>query len=179
MPLPILAISAVASLIKEVPALFKIFGDDAPPPVIEKIAAIASSIAGEADPGEAVNQLKANPDLMMQFKDAADKRALEIIQIHLADVQSARSRDVEIQKIRGNNTRADALVACCVIGIITCILIACFMPSLSEFGKTAVNVALGAFLGTWAQVNNFEFGSTKVNKEKDHTIAKLTETAGG
>ena len=173
MPIPLLA---VASLISQIPSLFKIFGDNAPPPVIEKIAAIAQSITGEDSPEKAIEVLQVNPDKMLEFKNAAENRAVEIIQIYLADVQSARARDTEIQKIRGKNTRADALVLCCVAGIAACVLLAVFKDGLSEFAQTLLNVSLGAFLGTWAQVNNFEFGSTKDSKDKNEMITNLTKT---
>lgn len=174
MPIPLLA---VASLIGQIPSLFRIFGDNAPPPpIVDKIASIAQSITGESDPEKAAEILHANPDKMLEFKNAAENRAVEIIQIYLADTQNARARDTEIQKIRGKNTRADALVVACVAGIATCVLLAVFKSDLSEFAQTLLNVSLGAFLGTWAQVNNFEFGSTKDSKEKSQAIVNLTQT---
>lgn len=173
MAIPLLA---VASLIGQIPSLFRIFGDNAPPPIVDKIASIAQSITGESDPEKAAEILHADPDKMLEFKNAAENRAVEIIQMHLADVQSARARDTEIQKVRGKNTRADALVLCCVAGIASCVLLAVFKDGLSEFAQTLLNVSLGAFLGTWAQVNNFEFGSTKDSKDKNEMISNLTKT---
>lgn len=173
--LPILAgISAGVELVKLVPSLFKLFGDEPPPAIVGRAVEIAQSVTGALNPEEALKTLRENAELAAKYTDAAEARAADMVKVHLADVQDARKRDTEIQKIRGSNKRADVLVACCVIGIAACILISCFVTDLNEFGKTVVNVALGAFLGTWSQVNNFEFGSTNSNKDKDKTIASLT-----
>lgn len=172
--LPLLAaVEAGAALIKYVPSLYKLFGDTPPPAAVTRVVEIAQAVTGEAKPEVAIAKLEADPEMMAKYKDAAEARALDIAKSYLADTQNARSRDVEIQKIRGSNTRADILVVCCVIGIAACIILACFLPSLNEFGKTIVNVAIGAFLGTWAQVNNFEFGSTKDSKNKTEVISQM------
>lgn len=172
--LPILAALSVGTeLVKLVPGLYKLFGNDPPPPIVERVVDIANTITGTTTPEEALQKLKADSELMAKYQDAAEARALELTKSYLADVQDARNRDIEITKVKGSNKRADALVLVCVLGIAACIMIACFAVSLNEFGKTVVNVALGTFLGTWAQVANFEFGSTKANKDKDNTINKL------
>lgn len=173
--LPILAgISAGVELVKLVPSLFKLFGDEPPPAIVSRAAEIAQSVTGTLNPEEALKSLKENAEMNAKFVDAAEARAADMIKVHLVDIQDARKRDIEIQRIRGSNKRADALVACCISGIIACIAISCFITDLNEFGKTVVNVALGAFLGTWSQVNNFEFGSTNSNKDKDKALANVT-----
>ena len=177
--LPILGVvSAVSQIAQLVPSFLKMFGEDQPPTVVTRAAEIAQSITGVLNPEEALKKLKEDDELLAKFRDAAEARAADILKAHLLDIQSARSRDVEIQRIRGSNKRADALVACCIIGIIACIGLSCFVVDLNEFGKTVVNVALGAFLGTWAQVNNFEFGSTNSSKDKDKAIASLSQQSG-
>ena len=173
--LPVLAaVSAVSQIAQLVPSFLKMFGEDQPPTIVTRAAEIAQSITGALNPEDALKKLQEDSEMLAKFQDAAEARAADILKAHLADIQSARSRDVEIQRIKGSNKRADALVVCCVIGIAACIIISCFAVDLNEFGKTVVNVALGAFLGTWAQVNNFEFGSTNSNKDKDKALANVT-----
>ena len=172
MPVPLLAI---ASLVSQIPSFYKLFKDDAPPAVLEKVAAIASSITGEANPEKAVEVLNANPDKMLEFKNAAENRAVEIIKIYLDDLSSARTRDAEITRIKGSNRRADALAFAAISGVIICLGVAVWNTDLNEVGKACVTLILGRCLGWVEQVFSFEFGTTKASKVKDETISELSK----
>lgn len=177
--LPILAgISAGVELVKLVPSLFKLFGDEPPPAIVSRAAEIAQSVTGALNPEEALKSLKENAEMNAKFVDAAEARAADMIKVHLADIQDARKRDTEIQRIKGSNRRADALAVMAIISVILCLVVVSWLSDLDDFAKATITLICGRALGWVEQVFSFEFGTTKSSKTKDETIKKLSKDNG-
>jgi hypothetical protein len=174
--LPILAgISTGVQLVKLVPSLFKLFGDDPPPAIITRAAEIAQSVTGALNPEEALKQLKENAELNAKFVDAAEARAADMVKVYLADMQDARKRDTEIQRIKGSNKRADVLAAMAIVAVILCLVVVSWLSHLDDFAKATITLICGRALGWVEQVFSFEFGTTKSSKVKDDTISSLSK----
>lgn len=177
--LPVLAaVSAVSQIAQLVPSFLKMFGEDQPPTIVTRAAEIAQSITGALNPEDALKKLQEDSELLAKFRDAAEARAADIMKAHLQDIQSARSRDVEIQKIKGGNSRADILAGLAVLTVIACLSVVVMVSDIDDFAKGVITMICGRALGWVEQVFSFDFGSTRSNKVKDETINKLSKDNG-
>lgn len=160
-----------------IPSFLKMFGQDQPAQVVEKVVNIAQSITGTTNPEAAMAALQENEELKQRFLDAAEARALETIKVYLFDVQSARLRDIEIQKIKGSNARADWLVAAAFAGVLLIGLAFILVPNLSADAKTFMATVGGMLTMKIGTAFDFEFGSSKGSDKQKDAILQLTENA--
>ena len=98
----------------------------------------------------------------------------ELERLYYEDVADARKRDATIWATGKRNTRADSMYILSVIIIAAIFWAVWSKPELPEFVKGVVTLILGRFLGYLDQIFNFEFGTTRSSKEKDHTISALS-----
>jgi hypothetical protein len=89
--------------------------------------------------------------------------------------EGARARDIEIQRSKGINFRADALCFIAAIVIVGLTASIWFGTNLDDFGKGVLTLVLGRFLGYLDNIYNFEFGSTRSSKTKNDAIAALAK----
>lgn len=177
--LPVLGVvSAVSQIAQLVPSFLKMFGEDQPPTIVTRAAEIAQSITGAINPEEALARLQQDSEMLAKFRDAAEARAADILKAHMQDLQDARARDTEIQKIRGSNKRADVLAGLAVMTVIACLWVVVMISNIDDFAKGVITMICGRALGWVEQVFSFEFGTTKSSKTKDETINKLSKDNG-
>lgn len=157
------------------PEIIKYFtNSDKAGQVAGKVIEIAQTVTGKAVPDEALEALKADPALALQFRTAVMANETELQRMYLADVQSARDRDVKIQQAGGHNHRANVLAGMAVLLVIACLVIVVWMSGIDEFAKGTITLICGRALGWVEQIFSFEFGTTRSSKVKDDTISKLT-----
>lgn len=172
---PITLILGVANL---VPGIAKfLHAGSTTQKIADEAGAIASTIAGVADPGEALARIQtsgAGSELQQKFQLEVMSKMASWDQMFLQDVQSARSRDVELAKVGYRNYRAHAMFALAVLVILWLVWIIWKSPDINEYVKGIFTLVLGRFLGYLDNIYNFEFGTTRQSHEKDQTIKQLT-----
>lgn len=170
-------ISIALGLAQFAPAILKwITGSDKSAEVAEKVVDIAKVVTGREDAPAAVEALKADPALVIQFREAvmANETALE--RAYLADRQSARQRDVEIIRAGRHNWRADILATLAVVGLVTCVWFIARDSALPERAINAIMFVAGVLAAAVRDVYSFEFGSSRGSKEKDEMMQRLASS---
>lgn len=146
-----------------------ITGSDKAGDAAQKVVDVATSITGKpAD--QVIDALKADPTLVLDFRKAVMANELELDRMYLADVASARQRDVALPT---HNFRADSMYVLAVL-LIAALVYVVLKSELDEYAKGIITLVLGRFLGYLDNIYNFEFGTTRSSKVKDATIEKLS-----
>jgi hypothetical protein len=148
-----------------------ITGSDKAEDAAEKVVAMAEVVTGEHGQ-QAVEKLNGSPELQVQFREAVMANELEMDRAYLADRAGARTRDIELRRAGQRNSRADIMVALAFIAVIV-------IASLMAFGAVNGDSAAGGFLvavgGMFARnigtAFDFEFGSSRGDKDKDNILA--------
>jgi hypothetical protein len=167
-------ISLAFGLAQFAPSIIKwITGDDKSAKVAEKVIDVAKVVTGQQDGTAAVEELRASPELQIQFRTHVEDLHADLEKAYLLDIQDARKRDMEFIKAGTRNWRADILAALSVISVVLLTLAVWKSPDLSEYVKGTITLVLGRFLGYIDQVYSFEFGTTRGSKDKDATIKQL------
>jgi len=157
------------------PSIMRFFGaGEKSASVVEKIVGVAQNVTGASTPQEALDMLRMNVEKQQEFQMAILKQDGELETLYLADVQSARMRDVELVKAGNHNYRADSMYILAVL-IIGALVYAVLRSNLDEYAKGIVTLVLGRFLGYLDNIYNFEFGTTRSSKVKDDTIKSLSK----
>jgi len=170
---PITLILGVANL---VPGIAKfLHAGSTTQKVADEVGAVVSTIAGVADPKEALAKIQASAELQQKFQLEVMSKMASWDQMFLEDVQSARRRDVELAKVGYRNYRAHAMFALAVLVILWLVWIIWQSPDINEYVKGIFTLVLGRFLGYLDNIYNFEFGTTRQSHEKDQTIKQLTK----
>lgn len=157
------------------PSLIKLFtGSDKAADVAGKVVDIAKTVTG-VDSGEAaLEAIKADPNKLLEFRQAIAGQQADLERAYLADVQSARGRDVDLAKAGIHNYRANVLAGAALSLVIICLFIVVINSAANDFAKATISLILGRALGWVEQLFSFEFGTTRANKTKDDTINKLS-----
>lgn len=186
MPLPLLAalIPIVASV---APTLVQLLtGSERAGRIAESAADIVGEVTGvdvraPAAAGRTAEAL-ADPAVRAELqRRLAELEAAEVAQI-LEDRADARRRDVELRRLTGGeNRRADqllwAIVALLVATLAANVGIGVWVTQEGPHLTAAVGLlgtAAGFLLRGLSSALDFEFGSSRGSKEKDHAIASLT-----
>ena len=157
------------------PGIIKYFtNSDTAAAVAGQVIGIAKTVTSKDTPEETVEALKADPALAIQFKTAVMQNDTELEKAYLADVQSARGRDVELVKAGIHNHRANVLAAAALLLVMICLLIVVWSSNADDFAKATISLILGRALGWVEQLFSFEFGTTRASKAKDDTISRLS-----
>lgn len=150
-----------------------ISGSDKAAEAAEKVVDIAEAVTKEHGP-HALEALKADPALVLKFREAVMASETELDKAYLADRADARKRDTKFIEVGKRNVRADLMFLLAVL--VTCALVWVVWKDqgINEYVKGIFTLVLGRFLGYLDNIYNFEFGSTRSSKTKDATIENLT-----
>ena len=90
-------IPAVLALAQFAPSLMRFFGvGETSAAVVEKVVDVAKQVTGASNPEEAVAAMRANAEVAERFQMAVLNIDAELQKAYLADVASAREREVKI-----------------------------------------------------------------------------------
>lgn len=172
-PLTLTAIKLAASFAPSIIGYFK--GDNAAD-VASKVIAVAQTVTGTVTPDAAVAALNEDPALAREFQLKVMQQEAVFEQMYLADVQSARARDIELAKVGHKNRRADIMLALTYLGIVALISVMLIrdIDANSALGGIVILV-IGKLISQWETGFSFEFGTTRANKTKDDTINQLSK----
>lgn len=158
------------------PSIIKYFtNSDTAGAVAGQVIDIAKTVTGKGTPDEAMEAMKADPALAMQFKMAVMANNSDLEKAYLADVADARKRDVAFLAAGTRNYRSDLMFLLAVCVILLLVFIIWRDPGINEYVKGIFTLVLGRFLGYLDNIYNFEYGSTRSNKTKDATIENLSK----
>ncbi len=158
------------------PSIIKYFtNSDTAGAVAGQVIDIAKTVTGKGTPDEAMEALKADPALAIQFKTAVMANDADLEKAYLADRQNARGRDVAIVQAGRYNLRADLLAFFAVAGLVLCVYFIARDAALPERAVNAIMFVAGVLASAVRDVYGFEFGSSRSSQAKDATISNLSK----
>jgi len=167
-------ISIAFGLAQFAPQIIKwITGSDKAADAAGAVVEIAETVTGRKG-ADALDALKADPALVLQFRQSVIAQEADLDKAYLADRADARKRDAVFISSGARNYRADFMFLLAVGMIAGLVWLVWKDPSINEYMKGIFTLVLGRFLGYLDNIYNFEFGSTRASKTKDATIENLT-----
>lgn len=186
MPLPLLPIIGGAlSLVTEfAPGLIKHFAGDKAGEVAEDVAGVVKKATGkdiskpdELEEAKAI--LEKDPKLLLDFKTELANIELNREKAYLADRQDARQRDVELRKTGDKNWRANIMLVCAFVAVITISIVLGIMDKLQGPVIGFLTTVGGMFARNIGTAFDFEFGSSRGSQIKtDGMFKRLTGGTG-
>ncbi len=146
-------------------------GSDKAADAAQRVVQVAQAVTGKTGP-EAVEAIKADPALVLPFRQALAGIEAELDRAYLADRQDARHRDVALTQAGRRNWRADLLALLAVAGLVVCVWFVARDSALPERAVNAIMFVAGVLAAAVRDVYAFEFGSSRGSKEKDEIIAR-------
>lgn len=167
-------ISIAFGLAQFAPQVIKwLTGSDKAADAAGAVVEIAETVTGRKG-ADALDALKADPALVLQFRQSVIAQEADLDKAYLADRADARKRDAVFISYGTRNHRADVMFLLAVAVICALVWLVWKDPSINEYMKGIFTLVLGRFLGYLDNIYNFEFGSTRASKTKDATIENLT-----
>jgi len=168
-------ISIAFGLAQFAPQIIKwITGSDKAADAAGAVVDIAEQVTGRKG-ADALDAIKADPALVLQFRQSVMAHEADLDKAYLADRADARKRDAVFIAAGSRNYRADFMFVLAVAMISALVWLVWKDPSINEYMKGIFTLVLGRFLGYLDNIYNFEFGSTRASKTKDATIENLTK----
>lgn len=167
-------ITAGLAIFELVPSLLRIFGKERPADVVNKVGDLARVITGTPDLEKAKATLETDPEKMKVFIDQVSQRATDWARLHIEDMQDARKRDIEIQKTKGTNRRADNLIAVAFFGVFLCGLAFVFVENMSPDAKTFLATVGGMLIMKIGTAFDFEFGSSSESHNGHNLVSQVS-----
>jgi hypothetical protein len=153
-----LALTAISSL-------GKAFGLGSNPTPDALHAAIA------ADPQAASKAMIAEQDFILQQRG----QDIEELKINLADVQSARDREVKITQVTGKKDLSmEVLGWIIVVGFFTILVVRMFV-TIPPTQVENVGMMIGALIGAFTTVVGYKYGSSKGSADKSAAMAAMLD----
>jgi hypothetical protein len=128
-------------------------------------------------PDEIHTAMVADPEMAFKLKQADYAFTLEMRRIDkeeyladLADVQSARGRQIEHEKVSGTDWNL-YILAWVIVGGFFLILYALMSKTIPDDAQSVLFMLLGTLAAGFGSVIAFFFGTTKSSRSKDQTIA--------
>jgi len=169
-------ITIAMGLAKFVPGIIKLMsGSDKAAEVADRVVSVAQAVTGTSSGEEALATIDADPNKVLEFRQAIGAMQVELEKAYLVDTQDARKRDTDLAKAGLINYRANVLAAGAVLLVTFCLLVVIWKTEMNEFAKGTITLICGRALGWVEQVFSFEFGTTRANKVKDDTIKNLSK----
>ena len=159
------------------PSIIKYFtNSDTAGAVAGQVIDIAKTVTGKGTPDEAMDAMRADPALAIQFKTAVMANDADLEKAYLADRADARSRDVKLAEAGRRNMRADIMVLLDVLGLIACLIVLVFFKDDIPGEAVALIASIAATFGLCLRdAHQFEFGSSRSSQTKDATIQNLSK----
>jgi len=150
----------------------------------EQVVQIAQAVTGAPDGTAAFQAMKADPALVLQFRQTIAAQEAELDKAYLADRANARDRDVKLAQAGIRNQRADWMVALDVLGLLAGLggmmalgfVKARYPDAITEgvFGALLAQLStITSYFGLCLRdAHQFEFGSSRGSRDKDELLAK-------
>jgi hypothetical protein len=166
-------LGAALALSEMVPSLAKWFSSDrgnesTGQMIAAKVVDAAKRITGQKDASSAVEILKQDPKLFVDFQNAMAKLDHDLERAFIGDRQSARARDIAMAQSGKRNVRADIMVVSAAAGLIFCLVaLALYKQYLTGEAVGIISTISGIFGSCLKDAYSFEFGSSRESKDKE------------
>jgi hypothetical protein len=142
--------------------------------ISQRIIDIAKNVTNTDDELKAIEKLKSDKNMYVLFEKAMIDSEREIELAITKDKENARHRDICIVNSGRRNKRADIMVISAAIGLVVCLCFIClYRKELPGEVVGIISTIAGIFGSCLKDAYNFEFGSSRGSKEKDHTVASI------
>ena len=167
-------LQSVLALAQFSPKIAKLLSGTKFDTISNKIIDIAKEVTNSANEKDAIEKLKTDKHMYLLFEKALINSEREIELAVIKDKENARSRDIAIINSGKRNKRADIMVVCAAVGLISCLAVIClYQHDLPGEAVGIISTIAGIFGGCLKDAYNFEFGSSRGSKEKDLTVANI------
>jgi hypothetical protein len=147
---------------------------------------IASTLGVEAEPQAVAKALNTDPQALVKVRElelthARDMQtlALQSEAQRLADVQHARTRDIELRKLTGGtNIRADILAFVAIGGLVALTYTLLFVALPEGPGRDVLLLLAGGLLAVAKEVYSYEFGSSRGSAMKSQQLEQRMRADG-
>lgn len=159
------------------PGIIKYFSNsDTAANVAGQVINIAKTVTGKGTPEEAVEALKLDPALAIQFKTAVMANDTDLEKAYLADVQSART--MQMAALAQDDLFSKRFVyyfaaAWSLFSMIYFMAVTFWPPSAAgqRIADTILGVLIASVIGVMFA---YFYGTTRASKAKDDTISRLS-----
>ena len=148
-------------------------GSDKAGEAAEAVVNVAKAVTGKSDGEGALEALKADPALVMQFRDNLSAREADLDKAYLVDRQDARKRDTAMIQAGRYNWRSDILALLAVGGLVLSVWFIARDSDMPERAVNAIMFVAGVLASAVRDVYGFEFGSSRSSRSKDETIGRM------
>lgn len=165
-------ITIAMGLAQLAPGIIKmISGSDKAAEVAEQVVDVAKVVTGQPTGEAALESLKADPNLVLEFRTKILEVEADIEKAYLADRQDARKTAVELAK-SGAPDRKSWMIVGDIIGLIVCIVLLTYVPELPGEVRGIISTIAGFFGLGLRDAHQYEFGSSRGSQEKGELLAK-------
>jgi hypothetical protein len=169
-------ITSALGLAQFVPSIARWLVGEQAEVVATDLVDIAQRICEVEDPMEAIQILKNQPELLIEFQKLVIQLDGEAEIRAIQDRQDARSRDISRMLAGHGNLRADIMVLCAAGGLISCLVsLSYYSDHLPGEAVGIISTVAGIFGACLKDAYAFEFGSSRDSKIRDTTVAAMLE----
>lgn len=144
---------------------------------------VAAALGTASTPDDVNAALVADPaaaiklrELEMAHQVRLQELALDATKAELADIQSARARDMALAQTGRQNMRADIMVLGAVVGLLACLCsLVLYREKIPPEAVGIISTVAGLFGACLKDAFTFEFGSSRSSRDKDVTINDLAK----
>jgi hypothetical protein len=168
-------ISIALGLAQLAPVIAKWIGGDKAEEGARKAVEIAETVTGRKGP-DAIEALKADPNLLLQYQTKVIDAETERQKNLLADTQNARNQTIELAKAKSNIAWGSPVVSVIVtMGYFGALYLILAKPiTITDNYKDVLLFMLGALQIGFGQVCNYWLGSSVGSTQKTAILDKLT-----
>lgn len=146
------------------------------------VAGLVSNLLGvDNNPTAVIDALKASPDKLLELQKYELEHKLELqklqladVTAHLQDVQNARTRQIEHEKIAGTDINLYLLAWMIVIGFFALVATMIFVQ-LPAGSNEVIFMLFGSLAAGFGSVIGYFFGSSKSSSDKTVLMSKGTK----
>lgn len=167
-------ITTAMALAQFAPQLIKwLTGSDKAAEAAGHVVDIAETVTGRKGL-EAVDALRGDPALALQFRTAVLNVEADLDKAYLADRADARARDIALARAGQRNVRADVMIIGAVVGLLACLIVLVrFQNQVPGEVVGIVSTIAGLFGACLRDAFQYEFGSSRGSADKSALIEKL------
>jgi hypothetical protein len=154
------------------PSVIKYFSsNDTAGEVASQVINIAKTVTGKGAVGEARAVLELDPAKATEVQLALMANDADLAKAYLADVQSARARDMAMTAAGVKNTRANALAIGAASLVLATLGIVIWATNMDDFAKATITLIWG---GPWAGSSKYSRSSSALPGPAPRRTTRLT-----
>jgi hypothetical protein len=145
----------------------------------------AFGLGSTAKPEEVLTAISADPEIRLKamvadndFKAEMGRQDLEAMRAELADIQSARTRQVESEKAIGRRDTNLYLLAWCICAGFFGLMAVLLFVKIPEDSTGVIFMLFGSLSAAFGGVVSYFFGSSKGSADKSQELATIAAKRG-